>query len=193
MPILLQSSEKDKSSIAKKLKVGFINKHSKAISVELRSFISEYFAFGDFVFVDPETMAEVDRAKDLKTLQQKIYRVPSASLAYHLSRNHISKWLRARALFPLAERFKDVGLDDFENIDAVKKYLFDAIGNYRLTKARGVIAEFRRDSFDEYLSWLARPTDLPKWQSLLDGAKPDPGQFYLSGFGDTGLRHYRRG
>ena len=152
MPILLQSSEKDKSSIAKKLKVGFINKHSKAISIELRSFISEYFAFGDFVFVDPETMEELDRAKDLKTLQQKIYRVPSASLAYHLSRNHISKWLRARALFPLAERFKDVGLDDFENIDAVKKYLFDAIGNYRLTKARGVIAEFRRDSFDEYLS-----------------------------------------
>ncbi len=57
----------------------------------------------------------------------------------------------------------------------------------------GVSNNNREASFDEYLSWLARPTDLPKWQSLLDGAKPEPGQFYLSGFGDTGLRHYRRG
>ena len=152
MPILLQSSEEDLEEVARKLKVGFINKQSKTISIELKSFISEYFAFGDFVFIDPNNMAEVDRAKDLKTLQRKIYRVPDSSLHYHLIRNHISKWLRARALFPLAERFRDVTLDDFENLEEVKKYLFDSIGNYRMTKARGVIAEFKRDSFDEYLS-----------------------------------------
>lgn len=152
MPILLQSSEEDLEEVAHKLKVGFINKQSKTISIELKSFISEYFAFGDFVFIDPNTMAEVDRAKDLKTLQRKIHKVPDSSLHYHLSRNHISKWLRARALFPLAERFRDVTLDDFDNLEQVKKYLFDSIGNYRMTKARGVIAEFKRDSFDEYLS-----------------------------------------
>jgi len=152
MPILLQSSEVDKDKVAHKLKVGFINKHSKTISIELKNFISEYFAFGDFVFVDPENMKELDRAKDLKTLQKKIHKVPDKSLHYHLERNHISKWLRARALFPLAERFRDVTLDDFESLEQVKKYLFDSIGNYRMTKARGVIAEFRRDSFDEYMS-----------------------------------------
>jgi len=152
MPILLQSSEEDLEQVAGKLKVGFINKHSKTISIELKNFISEFFAFGNFVFIDPDTNKEVDRAKDLKTLQRKIYRVPDKSLHYHLERNHISKWLRARALFPLAERFRDVTLDDFENLNDVKKYLFDSIGNYRMTKARGVIAEFRRDSFDEYLS-----------------------------------------
>ncbi|HSG68337.1 MAG TPA: PEP/pyruvate-binding domain-containing protein [Bacteroidales bacterium] len=152
MPILLQSSDAEQENRAKELKVGFINKQSKTISIELKSFITEYFAFGDFVFVDPGTMLEVDRAKDLKTLQRKIHKVPDASLRYHLVRNHISKWLRARALFPLAERFRDVTLDDFDNLEEVKKYLFDSIGNYRMTKARGVIAEFRRDSFDEYLS-----------------------------------------
>ncbi len=152
MPILLQSSDAHQSAKAKKLKVGFINKLSKTISIELKSFISEYFAFGDFVFVDPDTMQELDRAKDLKTLQRKIHKLPDNSLHYHLARNHISKWLRARALFPLAERFRDVTLDDFDNLKEVKKYLFDSIGNYRMTKARGVIAQFRRDSFDEYLS-----------------------------------------
>ncbi|MCK4569235.1 MAG: phosphoenolpyruvate synthase [Bacteroidales bacterium] len=152
MPILLQSSDAHQAAKAKELKVGFINKLSKTISFELKNFIAEFFAFGDFVFIDPDTMKEVNRAKDLKTLQKIIYKLPDASLHYHLSRNHISKWLRARALFPLAERFKDVTLDDFESLEDVKKYLFDSIGNYRLTKARGVIAEFRRDSFDEYLS-----------------------------------------
>jgi len=125
---------------------------SKTISIELKNFISEFFAFGDFVFIDPETMKEIDRARDLKTLQKKIHKIPDNSLHYHLERNHLSKWLRARALFPLAERFKDVTLEDFDSLEAVKKYLFDSIANYRLTKARGVIAEFRRDSFDEYLS-----------------------------------------
>ncbi len=52
----------------------------------------------------------------------------------------------------MAERFKDVTLDDFVSLEEVRKYLFESIGNYRLTKARGVIAEFRRDSFDEYMS-----------------------------------------
>jgi hypothetical protein len=152
MPILLQSSDADMETRAKELRVGFINKHSKTLSFELKSFIREYFAFGDFVFIDPDTMAEVDRAGDLQTLQKKIYKIPDQSLRYHLSRNHISKWLRARALFPLAERFRDVTLDDFDNLEQVKKYLFDSIANYRMTKARGVIAQFRRDSFDEYLS-----------------------------------------
>jgi CheY-like chemotaxis protein len=152
MPVLLQSSEAENKSIAKKLEVGFINKQSKTISVELKKFIREYFAFGDFVFLDPETMKEIDRARDLKTLQKKIYKLPDKSLTYHLLRNHFSKWLRARALFPLAESFKDVKLDDFESLEEVKEYLFDSIGNFRLNKARGVIAEFQRDSFDDYLS-----------------------------------------
>ena len=38
-----------------------------------------------------------------------------------------------------------------------------------------------------------RPTDLDAWDDLLDGAKPRPGQFYLKGFGETGLRLYGRG
>ncbi len=71
MPVLLQSSEAENKSIAKKLEVGFINKQSKTISIELKKFIREYFAFGDFVFLDPETMKEIDRARDLKTLQKR--------------------------------------------------------------------------------------------------------------------------
>ncbi|MBG0781580.1 MAG: phosphoenolpyruvate synthase [Bacteroidales bacterium] len=153
MPLLLQSSDAKNEEIAKEIKVGFINKNSKTLSLELRRFIKEYFAFGDFVFKDPETHQEVMRAADLKALQEKIFQVPNNALQYHIERNHLSKWLRARALFPLADLFKMFTPEDFQDCDEIKRFVFDAIANFRLNKARGVIAEFNRESFDEYLSF----------------------------------------
>lgn len=153
MPLLLQSSDGYNEEIAKEIKVGFINKNSKTLSIELRRFIKEYFAFGDFVFKDPTTNMEVLRANDLKALQEKIFQVPNESLQYHIERNHLSKWLRARALFPLADLFKMFSPEDFSDCDDIKRFVFDAIASFRLNKARGVIAEFNRESFDEYLSF----------------------------------------
>lgn len=153
MPMLLQSSDGQNEEIAKQIKVGFINKNSKTLSIELRRFIKEYFAFGDFVFKDPDTGMEVMRAGDLKTMQEKIFQVPNNALQYHIERNHLSKWLRARALFPLADLFKLFSSEDFQDCDEIKRFVFDAIATFRLNKAKGVIAEFNRESFDEYLSF----------------------------------------
>ncbi len=153
MPLLLQSSDAENAKLAKKLKVGFINKNSKKLSIELRNFIREYFAFGDFIFIDPETGKEIARANDLKALQEIIFPIPDRSLEYHVQRNHLSKWMRARALFPLAELMVDLRLEDFSDLDDIKRFIFDAIGSFRLNKARGVIAEFYRDRFDEYLTF----------------------------------------
>ncbi len=153
MPILLQSSDTEGEDMAARLKVGFINKSSKTISVELKNFIREYFAFGDFVFIDPESGDEIARAHDLKSLQELLFQVPDEALRYHLSRNQLSKWLRARALFPLAEMLVDITLDDFNDLDEVRRYLFDSIASFRISKSRGVIAQFRRERFDEYLTF----------------------------------------
>ena len=153
MPLLLQSSDAENAKLAKKLKVGFINKNSKKLSIELRNFIREYFAFGDFIFIDPDTGKEIARANDLKALQEIIFPIPDRSLEYHVKRNHLSKWMRARALFPLAELIVNLRLEDFSDLDAIKRFIFDAIGSFRLNKARGVIAEFYRDRFDEYLTF----------------------------------------
>jgi len=154
MPILLQSSEEKARDIAKNLDVGFIDKNSKNISVELRHFIREYFAFGDFVFIDHDTGREIERVKDLKELQDKLFIIPDDALKYQLKRNWLSRWLRARALFPLAEMLMDITLDEFSDLDEVRRYLFDTIADYRISKARGVIAQFRRDRFDEYMNYM---------------------------------------
>lgn len=153
MPMLMQSSDASRSATAKELHVGFIHKLSPTLSHELRNFIIQFFAFGDFEFVDPVTKTEVHRAPDLKTLQQIIFEIPDDSFQYHVYRNHISKWLYARALFPLAELFRDLRPDDFESLDEIRQFIFDAIATFRLNKARGIIAEFNRQSFDEYLSF----------------------------------------
>ncbi|MEI7725792.1 MAG: PEP/pyruvate-binding domain-containing protein [Bacteroidota bacterium] len=154
MPILFQSTDIEYESLAHEMKVGFLNKNSKTLSIELRNYITEYFSFGDFIFIDPKNGREITRAVDLKSLQDKIFEIPDDSLLYHMQRNHFSKWLNARALFPIAEMFREVSVTVFANdMDEAKRYLFDAITAFRINKAKGVIADFDRDRYDEYLQF----------------------------------------
>jgi len=152
MPLLLQSSDLKNEEKAKKLGVAFIDKNSSSLPYELRSFIKYYFGFGDFIFKDPATGNEVGRARNLKDLQEKIFQIPKESLRYHIEREHFSKWLRARALFSLAKLFQSFTAEDFENINEVRYFIFNAISNFRITKSRGVISQFDRITFDEYFS-----------------------------------------
>ncbi|NOR86090.1 MAG: phosphoenolpyruvate synthase [Bacteroidales bacterium] len=153
MPFLIQSSDASNGLFAKEIRVGFIHKNSKTLSRELRKFIVNYFAFGEFIFVDPKTHMEVERASDLKSLQRKTFVIPDDSLSYHLKRNHLSKWLNSRAIFPLASLFQKVEMSDFDNLDAVRRFIFESIAAYRTKKGRGVIAQFNRENFDEYLTF----------------------------------------
>ena len=120
---------------------------------ELKYFINTYMAFGDFIFIDPETGYEVGRAKNLKELQERLLDIPDRSLTYHFNRDHVSKWLNARALFSIAEVIKYIRIEDFGNLEETKQFLYETISNFRYSKGRGVIAKFYRDEFDEYLTF----------------------------------------
>ncbi len=150
MPFLLQSSEFSNKLYADELGVSFVHKYSKTCNIEIRDYIINNFGFGDFVFRDPDTMVEVGRATDLSQFQQLIMTVPDRSLVYHTSRNDISKWLNARAIFSIAQLFKPMTLRDFKNTDDARNFLFYAISAYRLSKGRSIIAKFDRNTFDEY-------------------------------------------
>lgn len=150
IPILLQSSDMENQLEVQKIKVGFIHKYSKTLSVELKDFVVQYFAFGDFIFINPSTGREIFRAEDLKGLQDIIFKIPDESLAYHIQRNHFTKWLTARALFSIADVLKYITPDDFENLDEVRRFVFNTIDGYRQSEGRGIISEFYSDSYDEY-------------------------------------------
>lgn len=151
MPFLLQSSDIENKKFADELNVGFIHKYSKTLSIELRNYIIKQFAFGEFVFRDPETLKPIGQASDLQALQNLILTIPDNSLEYHASRNDLSKWLNARAIFPIAQLFKYLTLGDFKNLKEARTYIYKAISSYRMSKGRGVIAKFDKNSFDEYL------------------------------------------
>jgi CheY-like chemotaxis protein len=151
MPFLLQSSEPKNESIAKDLNVGFLSKNSQTLTLELRNYLTKHLAFGDFIFRDPDTLEEITRSSNLQELQQKILKVPDSSLGYHIARNDFSKWLNARALFPIAQMFKPLRPEDFEDLDSIRKYIHEEISKYRINKGRGVISKFDRKRFDEYL------------------------------------------
>jgi len=150
VPFLLQSSNLGHKEKAESIGAGFIHKYSKSLSLELRNFIIQNLAFGPFVFRNPDTLEPIAIATDLQSLQQKLLTIPDNTLEYHATRNHFSKWLNARALFPVAQMFKYVRKDDFDTMDEMRRFLYVAISSFRLGKGRGVIAKFDKTSFDEY-------------------------------------------
>jgi hypothetical protein len=150
MPFVFQSSDKGNSRFAERYNVGFIHKFSKTLSTDLEKYVAENFGFGDFIFRNPVTHSEIARASDLVSFHRLIKNVPDDSLIYHSSKNEISKWLFARSVFPVAQIFKSINPEDFSTLSEIKDYLFKAIGNYRLSRAKGVIANFHRDTYDEY-------------------------------------------
>jgi CheY-like chemotaxis protein len=153
IPFLLQSSDLSNERYAKELGTGFLHKHSKNLSNELKDFILRNFGFGEFVFRNPDNLKEYCVAANLRDLQQLIMTVPDDILIYHTQRDDISKWLNARALFPIAQIFKPAKLDDFKSLDDVRKYIYKAISSFRTSKAKGVIAEFDRHLYDEYFDF----------------------------------------
>jgi hypothetical protein len=52
---------------------------------------------------------------------------------------------------PIAQIFKFLKPEDFQSLDEMRKFIFDAIASFRISKGRGVIAEFDKANYDEYL------------------------------------------
>jgi len=153
MPVLLQSSDVAMEQVAREMDAGFLNKFSKSLSHKLKKFLVKNLAFGPFIFRNPETLEEIARAENLQEFQQKLMTIPESSLAWHSRRNDFSKWLNARALFPLAQMFKYLKIEDFQSVEEVRRFLYSTISSFRLGKGRGVIAKFDRTNFDEYLTF----------------------------------------
>ena len=158
LPLIMESSETENAEKAEKLGFHFIDKNSKKMNIDLRNIMAEHMGFGDLIFRDPKTHEEIRRIRNLKELQDNIFSIPNDSMLYHLSRNHVSRWLCARAIFPVSEFLKTVTLEKLRDVDQHRQIIFDAIVQYRHMKNVGTVAVFKRDRFDAY-SHFARIGD----------------------------------
>ena len=150
VPLIIESSEAHNRERAEAEGFRFVDKNSKKMSLDLRRLLEEHMGFGDFIFRDPKTHAEIMRIHSLKELQDNIFKIPDDSMLYHISRNHMSRWLSARAIFPVSAFLKNVTWHKLQDVQAHRKIIFDAIVQYRHMKNIGVVAVFDRLKFDAY-------------------------------------------
>ena len=150
VPLIIESSEQENMAIAKQKGYFFLDKNSKKISVDLRKAMEEHMGFGDFLFRDPKTHEVVQRVRSLKELQDHVFSIPRESMLYHVSRNHVSRWLSARAIFPVSAFLKHITWHKLQDVDAHRQIIFDAIVQYRHMKNIGTVAVFDRLKFDSY-------------------------------------------
>ena len=150
VPLIMQSAEAVNEEKARSEGFHYVDKNSKKMNIDLRKLLAEHMGFGDFVFRDPVTKHEVMRVRSLKELQDNIFNIPYDSMLYHVSRNHVSRWLCARAIFPVSRFLKTVTWHKLKDVDAHRQIIFDAIVQYRKMKNVGVVAVFDRGKYDKY-------------------------------------------
>ena len=150
-PILMQSSEIKNMKYASKANAEFLYKYSDTLGYDIKKYIIKYFSFGDFEFWDPKEEKVVKKAKDLRSFQKSLSKIPINSLVYHAKRNDFSRWLQSRALFSLAKLFSKIDFQEFPNENDLRDFLIKSVKAFRIDRARGVIAKFDKEHYDDYL------------------------------------------
>lgn len=151
LPILIQSTEESLSEDAGKLNADFICKLDDNFLIKLEKHIINNYKFGPFNFIDPSNGKTIEVATTMKELQKQIKNIPLESFIFHSKRNDFSRWLRGRSLFHLAAIIKHINIDERHDAVEIQEMLYETIKKYRAERARGVIAEFSKDNYDETL------------------------------------------
>ena len=155
LPILLQSSRVEFAAEAREMGASFLRKYSDTLLADLRRFMIEHFAFGDFVFRLPDGR-EVGRASDLKELEEMLRRVPAESIAFHGERNHFSNWFTARTEFALARKLRPRTVAEFPTFEDLRRDLVSSIAEYRREQGELLVADFDPANFDPGAAYFSR-------------------------------------
>ena len=150
VPLIMESSESANRLKAHDQHFLFIDKQSKTFNIDLRKALEDHMGFGDFIFRDPKTKKPIMRIHSLKELQDNVFKIPNDSMLYHVSRNHMSRWLSARAIFPVSQFLKNVTWHKLQDVDMHRQIIFDAIVKYRRMRNQGIVAVFDKAKFDKY-------------------------------------------
>lgn len=155
IPFLLQSSQESMRGVAKEMGVGFALKSSKTLTHEMSEYIGHEFGFGDFIITDPETGQEIMRAKNLYEFERLMATIPDDIFKSLAQKNYISRWMYARGMFSIADKFRPVKIHCDSEIDEIRKVHRNMIHDYRISQGLGVVAKFSEDSFNDTI-WFSR-------------------------------------
>lgn len=158
LPVIIQSyeqSNEEKVNILSKkiagsqadafvqemMNIGFINKNSDSLMQDLRSFISNYLGFGDFIFKNAIGQP-IATATSMEEFEKCLREIPGESILFHAEKNHFSLWLTARGEINVARIIHPSSINDFSGPEEIRQYLLNTLKKYRQEKRRGKIVGF---------------------------------------------------
>ena len=153
MPVIMQSQQVEYKALAESLGAGFIPKSSKNLLENIHDVIHSEFGFGDFIFTDPDSGLELGRAHDLYQMQKLIETVPDDVLEYHLSQMHLSKWLYARGLFPIAKVLRSMNSSQFSSTEEHRRAIVRLLKEYRTLLGQGIVANFDENTYSDAVAF----------------------------------------
>lgn len=141
LPVIMQSSKIEYSQDAYELKTVFINKYSESLLQDIKTFISHYLGFGNFVYKDAHGRS-IAIARNLKEFEQNLRNVPIDSIVYHARKNHFSMWLMARGEIKIARKIAPYRITDFETEEQVREYLISVLRRHWEEQNQGKVIDF---------------------------------------------------
>lgn len=153
MPVIMQSQQVEYKALAESLGAGFIPKSSKNLLENIHDVIHSEFGFGDFIFTDPDSGLELGRAHDLYQMQKLIETVPNDVLEHHLSQMHLSKWLYARGLFPIAKVLRSMNSSQFTSTEEHRRAIVRLLKEYRTLLGQGIVANFDENTYSDAVAF----------------------------------------
>ncbi len=147
IPMALMSSESAKARLAERLPADFVDKNASDLHERIRAFFKERLGFGAFVFRSPDG-TEISSASDLRSLEHQLASIPRESFVHHCNHNDFSRWLFARTEIALANMFRPLRDEDFQDVESHRRYLVSSIRTRRKLRQKGVVVDFDPDDFD---------------------------------------------
>ena len=153
VPILIQSTHIVQNKILSKYSVKYINKNSTKFFKDLKKFILENLGFGNFQFRLSNNKI-ISYASNLEELKKELKKIPSESIIYHASNNHLSNWLAARGEFIIASKFRKIKHDDFKNIEDKRKHYIELIDEKINSDNKTPIIDFSNYNFNKLHNFI---------------------------------------
>ena len=147
IPMALMSSESGKAELAERLPADFVDKNAADLHERIRAFLKKRLGFGEFVFRSPDG-TEITSASDLRSLERQLASIPQESFVQHCNHNDFSRWLFARTEIALANLFRPLREEDFQDVESHRRYLISNIRTRRKLQQKGVVVDFDPDDFD---------------------------------------------
>ena len=141
IPVIIQSSDEKHADQAHLRHCMFIWKNSETLEQEIKSFITHYLGFGNFIYRNGKGKKLVE-VKTLKEFEKQLKKVPAASILYHAKKDDFSTWLMARGEILAARVLHTKKSSDFSHAEDIRSYLIKTIQKFRDEQKQGEVIPF---------------------------------------------------